>query len=120
MAEHNDLGKQGEQLAQRYLLKNNYQIQEINWQYKHLEVDIFAIDNKTFVAVEVKTRRSDFVENLSEIVNKKKQRFIIEATNAYIEKHDIDYEVRFDIIYIVIKNGKYYLKHITDAFSAIG
>ncbi len=120
MAQHNLLGKQGEQLAERFLIKNNYQILERNWQYKHLEVDIIAITDKYLVSVEVKTRKSDFVENLSEIVNKKKQKFLIEATNAYVKKHNIDREVRFDIIFITIKNGKYYLKHITDAFSAVG
>jgi putative endonuclease len=120
MAKHNILGEKGEQIAERFLVKNNYRILAKNWRYKSLEVDIFAQTSNYLVAVEVKTRSSDFVENLNEIVTKKKQRFIIEATNAYLEKMDFDYEARFDIIFIIIKDGKYHLKHIPDAFSAIG
>ncbi len=119
MAEHNELGKQGEELAVRFLRKHNYNILEQNWQYKHKEIDIIAHKEDLIVSVEVKTRRTEFVENLNEIVNKKKQRFLIEATDAYMEEKDIDKEVRFDIIFIKITNNKYFLKHIPDAFSAI-
>ncbi len=120
MAEHNDIGKQGEELAARFLAKRNFTILERNWQYKHLEIDIIAEQENLIISVEVKTRKTDFVENLNEIVNRKKQRFLVEATNAYLEKNDIDKEVRFDIIFIKIANKKYHLQHIPDAFSAIG
>lgn len=120
MAKHNILGEKGEQIAERFLLKNNYKILAKNWRYKSLEVDIFAQTGAYLVTVEVKTRSTDFIENLNEIITKKKQRFIIEATNAYLEKQNFDYEARFDVIFIIIKDGKYHLKHIPDAFSAVG
>ncbi len=120
MANHNILGEKGEQIAERFLLKNNYKILAKNWRYKKLEVDIFTATDEYLIAVEVKTRSTTFVENLNEIVTKKKQRFIIEATNAYMEKFDVDKEVRFDVIFIIISNGKYHLKHIPDAYSAVG
>lgn len=120
MAKHNQLGEKGEQIAERYLIKNGYQILAKNWRYKHLEVDIFAIKDKVIAAIEVKTRSYDFVENLSEIINRKKQRFIIDATDAYLVKNDLDNEARFDVIFIIIRNGKYHLKHITEAYSAVG
>lgn len=120
MAKHNLLGEKGEQIAEKYLIKNGYKILAKNWRYKHLEVDIFALKDKTLAAVEVKTRSYDFVENLSEIITRKKQRFIIDATDAYLEKYDLDNEARFDVIFIIIRNGKYHLKHITEAYSAVG
>jgi putative endonuclease len=49
-------------------------------------------------------------------VNRKKQKFIIDATNSYIEKFDIDMEVRFDIISVIFKDGKHKIEHIEDAF----
>ncbi len=119
MAEHNDLGIQGEKIAESFLLKNDFQILAKNWRYKHLEVDIIALHKNFLVAVEVKTRRAEIRANLDEIITKKKQRFIMEATNEYVFKHNINKEVRFDVIFIVIKNGKYHLKHIPDAFSPI-
>jgi len=120
MAKHNILGEKGEQIAEHFLLKNNYKVLAKNWRYKNLEVDIFATQNDFLIAVEVKTRSTTFVENLNEIVTRKKQHFIIEATNAYLEKNDLDYEARFDVIFIIISNGKYHLKHIPDAYSAVG
>ncbi len=120
MAEHNELGKKGEQIAENFLIKNNFRILDKNWRYRHLELDIIALKDDFIVVVEVKTRTTDFIDNLSKIISKKKRLLLIKATNAYINSHKIEKEVRFDIIFIVIKNGKYYLKHIADAFSAIG
>ena len=40
MAAHNDLGKQGEELAVIYLQEQGYAILEKNWRYKKAEIDI--------------------------------------------------------------------------------
>ncbi len=120
MAEHNELGRKGEQIAVNFLVKKGFSISERNWRYKHLELDIVALQGDYLVVVEVKTRTSDFVDDLSKIINKKKRSLLIRATNAYISKYNIDKEIRFDIVFIIIKNGKYYLRHIVDAFSIIG
>ena len=42
MADHNDLGKQAENLAAEYLLKNEYKILVRNFRFKKNEVDIIA------------------------------------------------------------------------------
>ncbi|HEX8576362.1 MAG TPA: YraN family protein, partial [Flavobacterium sp.] len=42
MAEHNELGKQGEALAVEYLQKNGYTILETNWVFQKAEIDIIA------------------------------------------------------------------------------
>jgi putative endonuclease len=42
MAEHNDLGKLGEELAVEFLEKNGYSILETNWTFQKAEVDIIA------------------------------------------------------------------------------
>ena len=42
MAEHNELGKKGEQLAVDFLIKNGYIILEKNYRYLKAEVDIIA------------------------------------------------------------------------------
>ncbi len=119
MAIHNILGQKGEQIAERFLLKKEYQIAAKNWRYKKMELDIIAFQDNLMVVVEVKTRSTDFVENLNEIITKKKQRFMIDASNAYLENKGIDNEIRFDVIFIVMKNGKFTLQHIKDAFSPL-
>ena len=42
MAQHNELGKIGEQKAAEYLKKKGYKILERNYKYKNLEIDIIA------------------------------------------------------------------------------
>lgn len=116
MAEHNLLGKKGEVLAQRYLVENDYELRHLNWRYKKNEIDIIAIKNNLLVVVEVKTRTNDYFENPKEAVTRKKQKFIILATEAYINEFDINLETRFDVIAVTISENKTKIEHIQDAF----
>ena len=54
MAEHNDLGKLGEELAVDFLEKNGYEILETNWTFQKAEVDIIALKNNVLAVIEVK------------------------------------------------------------------
>jgi putative endonuclease len=38
------------------------------------------------------------------------------AIDAYIQKNDLDVEVRFDIISYLVENGKWNREHIENAF----
>ena len=116
MAEHNDFGKLGEELAVNYLIEKGYEILERNWRNIHKEIDIIAKDGKDLVIVEVKTRQSDEYGNPDVAVTKKKQCMLIAAANAYILKNGLDTETRFDIVSIVFKDGEPVIEHIEDAF----
>ncbi len=117
MAEHNELGRLGEQLARDFLIAKGYQILEQNWVCGHKEIDIIAMDGKELVIVEVKTRRVTFLVEPEETVDKYKQRFLIWAAEAYIERNNLDVDVRFDIVAIVIdKNNEHRIDHIENAF----
>jgi len=118
MSEHINLGKEGEDLAVKFLLSKGYTIRHRNWRFKKNEVDIIAEKNNLLVVVEVKTRTNDYFENPKEAVTKKKQRFIIKAADAYIQQFNIDTETRFDIISVLIQNGKAEIEHIEDAYQA--
>lgn len=118
MAENIDIGQHGEEEAAMYLSKNGYNIIARNWRYKHKEIDIIAIRNRMLIVVEVKTRTNDYFESPKEAVTRKKQRFIIEAANAYIEKNDIMLETQFDIVSVTIQDESIKIEHIEDAFSA--
>ena len=49
MAKHNELGKEGENIARMYLMQNEYEIIENNYTYKKGEIDIIAQkDDLTF------------------------------------------------------------------------
>jgi len=120
MAEHNDTGSNGEVLAVNYLKQKGYTILETNWRFKNLEADIIASTNNTLVVAEVKTRSSNYLGEPELFVNKLKQKNLIKAANEYVQRNNIDFEVRFDIISILIKNTIPTINHIEDAFYANG
>ena len=58
MAQHNQLGKEGEQLAVDFLIAGGYEILERNYRFDKAEVDIIARNNECLAIIEVKTRSS--------------------------------------------------------------
>ncbi|MFK7033308.1 YraN family protein [Flavobacterium oreochromis] len=116
MAEHNDLGKQGEQIAVDYLLKNGYEILEQNYQARKGEIDIIARKEDWLIVIEVKTRTSVEYGNPEDFVNKKKIKLLVKAIDEYVEKTNLDLEIRFDIISVIKKNENNTIEHLVDAF----
>lgn len=116
MAKHNELGALGEELAVEELEKNGYEIIERNWRYKKAEIDIIARKNDVLAIVEVKTRSSDYFGDPQDFVNSKKIKMLVEAVNEYVVSKDLEVEVRFDIIAIIINENKLTIEHLEDAF----
>lgn len=117
MADHNELGKEGEQIAVDLLLQKGYKILERNWRFQRAEIDIVAQkDENILVVVEVKTRTNNAIGSPEEFVTKNKIKLLVKAADAYVVSKKLDVEVRFDII-AVIKNAKYQkVDHLEDAF----
>ncbi len=116
MAEHNDLGKLGEDLAVEFLQKEGYEILETNWTFQKAEIDIIAKKENTLAIIEVKTRSSLDFGLPQDFVKPKKIQLLVKAVNEYVISNDLDIEVRFDII-AVHKEGKTFgIEHIMDAF----
>jgi putative endonuclease len=111
-----EFGTRGESIAKQYLANRGYIILEENWRFQHLELDLIVADDEHVVFVEVKTRKASSFETIEDMITKKKQRFLIIAANAYIEKNEITKEARFDVISITFENEKYEVEHIVDAF----
>ena len=116
MAQHNDLGKQGEEIAREYLEKNGYQILETNWQSGHAEIDILALKDDILAVIEVKTRTSEHYGKPEAFVSKKKIKLLINAVNRYIELKNLDVEIRFDIIAIIKNQYREDIEHLENAF----
>jgi putative endonuclease len=116
MAEHNDLGKIGEELAVDYLKQNGYEILETNFTAHKAEIDIIARKNDWLIVVEVKTRSSVDFGSPEDFVSKKKIKLLVKAIDEYVEQSGLDLEIRFDIIAVVKENGKFNIEHLEDAF----
>ncbi|MCD0454418.1 YraN family protein [Chryseobacterium sp. LC2016-27] len=119
MADHNELGKEAEDLAAEYLLKNEYKILVRNYRYQKAEIDIIAEKDNLIIVAEVKARSTDLFILPQEAVTKGKIKLIVTAANHFMEEFNKDQEVRFDIISVLPdEKGKLIIEHIPDAFEA--
>jgi len=116
MAQHNELGKLGEELAVEFLQKNGYAILETNWTFQKAEIDIIAKKENTLAIVEVKTRSSLEFGLPQEFVKPKKIQLLVKAVDAYVNANEFDIEVRFDIIAIHKEGKSFVIDHLKDAF----
>ena len=116
MAEHNDLGKLGEELAVEFLRKNGYEILETNWTFQKAEIDVIAKKENTLAIVEVKTRSSLDFGLPQDFVKPKKIQLLVKAVNEYVVSNNLEVEVRFDIIAIYKEGKSFAIEHLVDAF----
>ena len=116
MAQHNELGKLGEELAVAFLEENGYEILETNWVFQKAEIDIIAQKENVLAVVEVKTRSSIEFGLPQDFVKPKKIQLLVKAVNEYVISNDLEVEVRFDIIAISKEEKDFKLEHIEDAF----
>lgn len=105
----------GEKIAQSYLCKNGYEILEINFYSKKGEIDIIAQKNNCIVFVEVKTRSNFKYGTPAMAVNSTKMKHIKYAAKVFLKLNQYkEYMIRFDVIEILIKEGKCKINHIKD------
>ena len=118
MATHNETGTWGEEKASGFLMDNGFEIVEKNYRYKHAEIDLIVKKNKMLIFVEVKTRSGTGFGMPEEFVNYTKAKLIMKAAENYIYAVDWHFDIRFDIVSILIlPNGSLNIRHIEDAFS---
>lgn len=116
MGAHNEFGEQGEGLAVDYLLRAGYRIIHRNYRYLKAEIDIIAQKEEVLAIVEVKSRSSDHLQNIAEIITEKKIKLLVRAANQYVISRNLDVEVRFDIIMVLREKGGFKIDHIENAF----
>ncbi|MEP6806235.1 YraN family protein [Flavobacterium sp. FlaQc-47] len=120
MAEHNELGKKGENLAVEFLQKEGYKILDRNWTFQKAEIDIIALKDDILAVIEVKTRSSLDFGAPQDFVKPKKIQLLVKAVNAYINDREKDFcddlNIRFDIMAIHKSGETFAIEHLTDAF----
>ena len=116
MAQHNELGKIGEELAVQFISKKGYTILERNWRFDKAEIDIIAQKEKIIRIIEVKTRNSSFFGDPQEFVSAAKIKLLVKAANEYIISNDLDLEVQFDIIAVLKNKNTTQIEHFENAF----
>ena len=112
------LGERGENAAVAYLERVGVSVVERNWRCSHGEVDIVALDGRTVVLCEVKTRSTRAKGNPEESVTAAKRRKYARLAEAYLQESGLtDVVVRFDVIgLLVIAPDRALLRHHRGAF----
>lgn len=118
------LGERGENYAARYLRRKGYKIVAMRNRSRLGEIDIVAIEGRTVVFVEVKTRAAEEKGLPEEAVNREKQERLTRAALAFLRRHDLlgNCSARFDIISLVWPEGQKRpeLRHFENAFQPAG
>ena len=116
MAQHNELGKKGEDLAVEFLVGKGFEILERNWHFKKAEIDIIAQKEDLLVMAEVKTRSTDFFGDPQEFIKPGQKRLLIKAIDEYVCSRKLNVDVRFDFIGIILNDKENRIEHLEDAF----
>ena len=106
MALHNEIGKQGEELAANWLAEKGWQILERNWRYSHAEIDIIAFFESKLHFIEVKTRTGIKYGLPEDSVTAAKFRHLKKAASVYMKRYPQIKWIQFDIISILLADNK--------------
>ncbi|MDZ7262375.1 MAG: YraN family protein [candidate division KSB1 bacterium] len=112
------LGKQGESQAAEFLRNKGYHILEQNYRWARGEIDLIARDGETLVFIEVKTKRGyDDFGPPETWVDLRKQHQIGQVAAHYLQEKQIqDTDCRFDVVAVTFEKGRWFIKHIENAF----
>jgi len=116
MAQHNELGKEGEELAVAHLLKNGYKIGARKCRYQKAEVDIIARKKNVLAVIEVKTRSTPDFGDPQNFLKQKQINLLVKAIDYFVNEHKLDVDVRFDIVAIIQNKAGTRIEHLEDAF----
>ena len=116
MSSQHQLGKEGELIAVDHLTKKGYEILETNYRFLKAEVDIIAKKKSTYIAVEVKMRSDDHFGLPQEFIKPGQIKNIVKAMDAFMQEHELQGEVRLDVIAITGTPANFRIEHLEDAF----
>ena len=115
------LGQRGEDAAARFLRRLGYKIVGRGDRDKLGELDIVAVDHRTVVFVEVKTRQSPDLGPPEEAVDLRKQRRLTRLALGYLRRHGLlEHAARFDVVALTWPpdERRPHIEHFINAFEA--
>jgi len=117
------LGERGERQAARYLRRRGFRIVETRSRSRYGEIDIIAVEGKTVVFIEVKTRRSEKNGRPAAAIDLIRRRRLSRAALAFLKVHGLlDYPSRFDVVEVIwpADQRRPTIRHHRNAFEAEG
>jgi putative endonuclease len=119
-ADHEAVGRSGEDLAHRFLERAGLTVIARNWRppgTAHGEIDLIALAGEVRVFVEVKTRREGVEAAPDRAINGEKMRSWRYMARTYLRRTDSPGALcRMDLISVVLE-PELRIEHVPDAFS---
>lgn len=113
---HCESGRKAEQVAADFLRAKGYRIWKTNWRWGKKELDIVATCGGVLIVVEVKSMVGNRVNHPYEVVDPRKQRHLVWATEGFIRVFNSRLPTRFDVLAVIYHAGRIEIEHIEDAF----
>lgn len=117
------LGQRGEATAARYLRRLGYHIVGRSERGGLGEIDLVAVDGRTVVFVEVKTRRTHDAGHPEDAVDERKQRRLTRLALSWLKRHDLlENPARFDVVAVTwpAPEKRPRIEHFQNAFEPTG
>jgi putative endonuclease len=117
------LGQRGEDAATRFLKRSGFRILARGLDSRLGELDIIAVDGRTVVFVEVKTRSSTEAGLPADAIDATKQRRMTQAALAYLKSHGLlQHASRFDVVAVTWPENarRPSIEHYKNAFAPVG
>ena len=117
------LGARGEKAAARFLKRRGYKIVARGVRSRLGELDLVAVQGRTVVFVEVKTRAGTDAGQPLDAVTPEKQRRLTQAALAFLKFRGLlEERSRFDVVSVVwpADAREPQIEHIVNAFEAVG
>lgn len=117
------LGERGELAAVKFLKRQRYRVIAHGERGMFGELDIIAVEGRTIVFVEVKTRATHDQGHPADAVDARKRRRLTRLGLAYLKRHNLlECQARFDIIAVTWPDLKQppHIEHFQNAFEPEG
>ncbi len=122
-ASYQSLDRRGERAAERFLRRRGMKIVGRRERDRLGELDLIAVDGRTVVFVEVKTRRHHGAGHPAEAVDQDKQQRLTRLALAYLKRHDLlECSARFDVVAVTwpADARRPTIDYYQNAFEAVG
>ena len=113
-----ELGRKGQQLAEKFLRRKRYRLRARNYSCAYGEIDLITQHKGTIVFVEVRTQSSDRWGKPIDVLSNAKKERVTRTAKSYMYQYNLTKKpFRFDFIQIINDgSSKPIIEHIEDAF----
>ena len=110
-------GERGERIAERWLRERGWRVIQRRFRSGHRDIDLVAERDGLIAFVEVKARTGSQFGDPVQAVDWRKQRELGRSARVWIARHGRNTDAyRFDVIGILIEEGRVRVRHVEDAF----